>query len=91
MTLMLGGNAYPMNDGQLVIFDARVPHALLSEHADATMVAMISLAPLTPQLQQHLGIQWRRANSVSLDKLALMDRLDIDINTGNFSVSGLTP
>lgn len=89
MTLMLGGNAYPMRDGQLVIFDARVPHALLSSSDDATMVAMISTVELTPELQESLGICWRRAGALNLDKLSLMDRLEVDINTGSFGVPGL--
>ena len=87
MTLMLGGNAYPMPDGQLVIFDARVPHALLSANPDASMAAVISLAPLTPQLREHLGIAWRRASSTSLEKLQLMDRLDVNADTGDFTFS----
>lgn len=91
MTLMLGGNAYAMQDGQLVIFDARVPHALLSADPDASMAAIISLAPLTPQLREHLGISLRRANSVSLEKLQLMDRVDVDLGTGAFSASGMSP
>lgn len=85
MTLMLGGNAYPMKDGQLVIFDARVPHALLCANEDASMVGMISTAPLTPLLREHLGIAWRRANNVSLDKLKIMDDLVVDMATGAFS------
>lgn len=85
MTLMLGGNGYPMKDGTLVIFDARVPHALLSGDPNALMSAMIATVPLTPELQEHLGVSWRRAGAIGLDKLAIMDRLDIDNDTGYFS------
>lgn len=85
MTLMLGGNAYPMKDGQLVIFDARIPHALLSAEPNATMVGIISSAELTPELREKMGIAWRRAANVSLDKLNAMERLRVDEETGRFS------
>lgn len=85
MTLMIGGNAYPMREGQLVIFDARVPHALLASSETATMVGMISTVELTPELQTSLGISWRRAGSLALDKLRVMDNLNIDLKTGDFS------
>lgn len=89
MTLMLGGNAYPMTDGQLVIFDARVPHALLSADPNAAMSAIISTTPLTADLRERLGIFSRRAGSVALDKLTMMDRLEIDNQTGAFGLPGM--
>ncbi len=89
MTLMLGANTYPMKDGQLVIFDARIPHALLSSDPNATMVGIISSAELTPQLREKMGIAWRRAGRVSLDSLNTMERLDVDADTGRFSGPGM--
>ena len=91
MTLILGGNAYPMKDGQLVIVDARVPHALLSADPDAAMSAIISTTPLTADLRERMGIFSRRAGSVALEKLTLMDRLEIDNETGTFALPGLGP
>lgn len=85
MTLMLGGNAYPMQDGQLVVFDARIPHALLSSDPNAAMVGIISSAALTPELREKMGIAWRRAANVSLKNLSAMERLQVDDSTGRFT------
>lgn len=89
MTLMLGANAYSMQDGQLVIFDARIPHALLSSDKDATMVGIISSVELTPELRETMGIAWRRAGQVSLQRLNAMDHLQVNAETGSFSSPGL--
>lgn len=86
MTFMLGGNAYPVLDGQLTIFDAQVPHALICSEPNATMVAMLSTAQLTPELRAHLGICSRRAGPIGLEKLRLMDNLCIDPSTGAFAL-----
>lgn len=85
MTLMLGGNAYPMKDGQLVVFDARIPHALLSADPSATMVGIISNTELTPELREQMGIAWRRAGNVSLKTLSAMENLEVDDATGRFT------
>ena len=83
MTLMLGGNAYAMPDGQMVVFDARIPHALLASSPTDTMVGIIASVELTPGLSARLGIAERRARNTSLEQLALMDHITINEETGD--------
>lgn len=84
MTFMLGGNAYPMRDGELYVFDARVPHALVSQDPKATMVAILASAPLTPELYSQMGIFYRKSSPDSYLRMQTLKHMDIDEITGDF-------
>lgn len=95
--LMYGGNAHPLTPGDMLVFDARVPHALLKtsdcmtgkpvydeQHPGQMNLAMIATTPMTPELCQALGIENKGAPKKELP-LQLIHKVDIDTQTGQMT------